>query len=244
MSMRRECLTLVFQPKVMRASNVTDVVRRLFVKYGIPQRGFELDFVESDIEISERLNNHPRALNHITGHGFIIEVGSDVTSAQLWRSHIDAETPLRIPWDEWVIDLFNDAFVSAWVADADYQFWQNAEDLLQYRSGGRSWKHLRTKSNGLPPPLERTIVDISHNPGRWALRVGFIEAVGALMWFGDRFWQVSGVSKGDVLAAPGLECTETTQGLLRVRAAEQCFTTDQGDAGNVQRRLRALLFPG
>lgn len=157
-------------------------------------------------------------------------MGNDVASAQLWRSHIEAETPLRIPWDEWVIELFNEAFVSAWVADADYQFWQNAEDISQYRSGGRPWKHLPVKSNGLPPPLERTIVGISHNPGRWALRVGFIEAVGAVMWFGDEFWQVSGTSKQEVLSAPWVQCTEMAPGLLRVQAAQQCFATDQGEA--------------
>jgi hypothetical protein len=62
------------------------------------------------------------------------------------------------------------------------------------------------------------------------------------MWFGERFWQVSGASKQEVLSAPWLRCTEIVPGLLRVQAAEQCFSTDQGEAGDLQRKLRASLF--
>jgi hypothetical protein len=96
--------------------------------------------------------------------------------------------------------------VREWPAD---QFWQNAEDLLQYPSVGRSWQHLPMKSNGLPPPREQSIIDILDNPGRWSLHVGFIEAIGAVMWSGERFWQVRGevaVSflSGDTARAAGL----------------------------------------
>lgn len=121
-------------------------------------------------------------------------------------------------------------------------FWQSAEDLLHYKVRGRPWKHLPMKSNGLPPPLERTIVDISHNPGRWVFRDGFIEAVGAVMWFGERFWQVSGASKQQVISAPWLQCAEIAPGLVRVETATQCFSTDQGEDGDLQRKLRALFF--
>lgn len=133
-------------------------------------------------------------------------------------------------------------FVSAWVADPDYQFWQSAKYLSHYKTLGRPWEHLPTKSNGLPPPLEQAIVDVSNNPGRWAFHDGFIEAVGAVMWFGERFWQVTGTSKQQVLSQPWLQCAEIAQGLLRVQAAAQCFSTDEGEAGDLQRKLRALLF--
>jgi hypothetical protein len=188
----RQEMTLVFAPKGIQANNVIDIVLRLFVKHGIPERGFE---------ISKRLKRRVHPPTQIKGQGFTIEVGNDVASAQLWRSDIDAETPLRIPWDEWVIELFNEAFVSAWAADADYQFWQSAKHLSHYKTLGRPWKQLPLIPSGLPPPLDQTVVDTSHNPGRRVFHVGFIEAVGSVMWFGERFWQVSGASKQEVLSA-------------------------------------------
>ena len=240
--MAQQELRLVFAPKGIQAIDVIEVAQRLFVKYGIPQYGFEFDGVASELEISKRMKRRANPPTEVKGHGFTIDPGGYVASAQLSRSGIKAETPLRIPWDEWVIELFNESFVSAWVADVDYQFWQNAEDLLHYKARGRPWEHLPTRSNGLPPPLEQAIVDISRNPGRWALRAGFIEAVGAVMWFGERFWQVSGASKQQVLSEPWLQCAEIAPGLLRVQAAAQCFSTDQGEAGDLQRKLRTLLF--
>jgi hypothetical protein len=238
----RQEMTLVFAPKGIADRDVIEAAQLLFVKHGIPPSGFEFDGVASELEISKRMKRRTNPPIEVKGRGFTIQPASYVASWHLSRTDIEAETPIQIPWDEWVIELFNESFVMAWVADVDYQFWQNAEDLLHYRSVGRPWKHLPTKSNGLPPPLERTIVDISYNPGRWAFRVGFIEAVGAVMWFGDRFWQVTGADRQQVPFEPWLQCAEIVPGLLRVQAAQQCFSTDQGEVGDLQRKLRALLF--
>jgi hypothetical protein len=238
----RQEMTLVFAPKGIQESDVIEAAQRLFLKHGIPPSGFEFDGVASEREISERMKRRTNPPTEVKGHGFTIEPASHVASWHLSRADIEAETPIQVPWDEWVIELFNEAFVMAWVADVDYQYWQNAENLLPYKTRGRPWKHLPLKSNGLPPPHEETIVDTSHNPGRWSLRHGFIEAVGAAMWFGERFWQVTGASRQQVLSAPSLQCAEIVPGLLRVQAAEQCFSTDQGEAGDLQRKLRALLF--
>ena len=48
----------------------------------------------------------------------------------------------------------------------EYDYWQNAEDLLLYRVAGRAVEGLRLVSNNLPAPLEQKVVDISANPGR------------------------------------------------------------------------------
>src|SRR5258708_4558525 len=109
--MTQQKLTLVFVAKGIQANNVIDVVQRLFVKHGIPQHGFELDFVASELEISKRLKKRKSPPTEIKGQGFTIEVGGDVKSAQLWWSSIEAETPIRIPWDEWVIELSNESFI-------------------------------------------------------------------------------------------------------------------------------------
>jgi hypothetical protein len=234
-------LTLVFTPKGIQATDVIEAMSRLFVKHGISRHGFELDGAASELEISTRLKNRPTP-TEIKGHGLTIDPGDEVTGKRLRMATIKAETPIRISWDEWVIELFDEFFVSAWVADNDYEFWQSTENQSTYEMLGRPWEHLPTKPNGLPPPLERTIVDISHNPGRCTFHDGWIEAVGAIMWFGERFWQVSGASKQRVLSQPWLQCSEIAPGLLRVQAAARCFSTDEGEAGDLQRKLRALLF--
>ena len=66
------------------------------------------------------------------------------------------------------------SFRQARLYDNDYEHWQNAEDPLHYRAAGNSYKHLPMRSNGLPPPLEQMVIDISRNPGRRRIRQGFV----------------------------------------------------------------------
>jgi len=133
--------------------------------------------------------------------------------------------------------------VHGWVVDREYDYWQNAHDPLQYEAHGRSYAHLPMKSNELPYPLEQMIIDTSRNPGRRVIRMGYVEAVGHLMWFGEPFWKSTGTSKRTVLAQKWLKCEERPGGILRVQAADQPFTSAEGKQGEIQRRLRQLLFP-
>jgi hypothetical protein len=98
------------------------------VKHGIPPSGFEFDGISSELEISKRMKRRTNPPTEVKGRGFTIQPASYVASWHLSRADIEAETPIQIPWDEWVIELFNECFVMAWVADVDYRFWQNAED--------------------------------------------------------------------------------------------------------------------
>ena len=71
----------------------------------------------------------------------------------------------RFLWDEWVVPFLGSPdFVMAWLADSEYEFWQNAYDPLQYKAVNKPFDHLPKKSNGLPYPLEQTIIDTSDNP--------------------------------------------------------------------------------
>lgn len=83
----------------------------------------------------------------------------------------------------------NKGFMQGCVVIEEYSYWQNATDPLQYESAGRSYDGLPLISNGLPPPLEKKIIDISKNPGRRILRPHYIEMVGHLMWFSHEFWE-------------------------------------------------------
>lgn len=92
-------------------------------------------------------------------------------------------------WDAWVSPFLGDTrFVQAWITDAEYDFWQNASQILEYEAVGKPFRHLPLISNGLPPPLQGQNIDTSSNPGRTIIRQGYIEAVGSKMWLGQLFW--------------------------------------------------------
>jgi hypothetical protein len=239
-----EEINLVFVAKGINPRDIIEGAQNLFGRHGIPQDGFKLDDESRELglkEVAGKLKKREPGPFEVQGQDFTLDV-SRINSTRLWKSCIKTEHPMIIPWDEWVIELFNESFISAWVTDSDYQFWQNAEELVHYRALGRPWRHLPLKSNGLPPPLEQKVVDISNNAGRSISHIEFIEAVGAIMWFGERFWQVANADKQMILSQAWLKSREILPGVLRVQAAEQCFSSDQGEAGDLQRRLRALLF--
>jgi hypothetical protein len=131
-------------------------------------------------------------------------------------------------------------FVSGRLFDPDYEHWQNAEDPILYT--GRSMDGLPMRHNGLPPPLDKMIVDISGNPGRRVLRDGHIEAIGHRMWLGPEFFaRVPGADRRSILAASDLQVTERPDGLIEIVAADAPFADTTTAAA--QDRLRRLLFP-
>ena len=153
---------------------------------------------------------------------------SDATDAWQWAEPFAARPEFR----------------QAWVFDSEFNYWQNADDPLEYEAAGRSYEGLPMKSNDLPFPLEQMIIDTSENPGRRVLRQGYVEAVGAVMWFGEQLWRVTSTRKEDVIAQDWLRCEELPSRVLRIQAFDQPFTTAEDEEGRLQNRLRALLFPG
>ena len=146
--------------------------------------------------------------------------------------------------DSWIIPFTTEiGFRQAWVFDINYNHWQNAEDPLEYTAVGRSCAGLPMRSNNLPAPLEQRIIDISQNPGRRVLRQAYVEAVGAIMWLGPGFWRLTGASKDDAHRQAWLQCEELSQGVLRLQVAASPFATADGKDGELQDRLRMLLFP-
>lgn len=139
--------------------------------------------------------------------------------------------------------MADDAFRQARLYETGYEYWQNAADPLQYEAGGRSYEGLPMRSNGFPPPVEQMVIDTSRNPGRRVLRRGFIEAVGSPMWLGESFWSVTGTRREAVCAEEWLRCETRRGSVVRLRPADAPFTTAEGQAGEVQERLRRLLYP-
>lgn len=137
--------------------------------------------------------------------------------------------------------LENPGFVMSWIASREYDYWQNATDPLQYEAEGRDWSALPRISNGLPPPLQQEIIDISRNQGRRILRNGYVEAVGSAMYLAPRFWELTGgdPSKARQLA---IESEQQPSRVERIVFAAAPFSTDEGECGRIQEAVRSSLY--
>ncbi len=144
-------------------------------------------------------------------------------------------------WNDWVEPFISKSgFIQAWVSDADYGFWQNAKDPMEYELAGRDYSFLPMKTNGLPPPLDRKEIDISKNPGRWLLKMGYVEAIGYVMWLSELFWARTGAHRSQLGTVGWLDVSELSERVTRVKVLETKFydekTKDKQDA------LRGLLY--
>jgi hypothetical protein len=241
---RTELLKLVFRYESLDALEIIERIRAVLNKHGIPVADFSLYDEPLDISaISTRLRRNKRKLFDISGQGFEFNFGA-VGNCHLDFLLIKSTGKWKITWDEWLKCVIIDEtkFIMAWLVDFEYDYWQNAEDLLQYTSVGKSYSHLPLKSNGLPYPLEQQIIDTSANAGRWLFHDGYVEAVGAVMWTSERFWELTGVKKDEVINANWINVSAFTPSIMRLQVAEQCFTTAKGASGKLQDRLRSLLF--
>jgi hypothetical protein len=235
---------MVFQLHALNIELALINLKKLLLEDSIPPDGFEL-FGES-----VNFSDISRRLGELKKSNFLITRGEiEFILASLANFNLDFLS-VRVPerkyafWDTWANIFFaQNYFVMAWIADANYEFWQNAEDLLEYSAQGMPHQHLPKKSNGLPAPLERIIVDTSNNPGRRILKNGYIEAVGSVVWLGDRFWQLIGADDFTWMSASWLKISRPIPTILRVQAADRCFDTADDPSGSIQRNLRRYLFP-
>jgi hypothetical protein len=142
-------------------------------------------------------------------------------------------------WDEWLAPFVkSEGFVQAWVSDTEFYHWQNTEYLWMYECGGRDYSGLPLVSNGLPPPLEETVVDISGNPGRRIIRTGYVEAVGLRMWLSPVFWNLIGKKNPERLAAAGWTIAELAGGITYLETDE----FHEGLSVERQAALRSAIY--
>ncbi|MBX2801825.1 MAG: hypothetical protein KTR31_29370 [Myxococcales bacterium] len=103
------------------------------------------------------------------------------------------------------------------IADAEFEYWQNAADQLLYRNHPKRLQGLLLVDNGLPPPLNQQVVDTSRNPGRRRIRnEGLVEGLGHRMWFGADYPRVMRQTV-EALRRFGGEWSEEHPGLWHVR---------------------------
>lgn len=145
-----------------------------------------------------------------------------------------------ITWHEWIVDFLKlHGFVQAWVSDIEYSFWQSAEDPLEYEGSHRSYEGLPMRSNGLPYPLEKMVIDTSSNPARRDIKVGYVEAIGNPMWLGAQFWQYSSISKQCLIKELG-EKAQEINGTVRIDMINGGFKDET--SVKEQKKLRDLLY--
>jgi hypothetical protein len=239
-----EELTIVFKHATLDAEFALKAIQAELGERHVPSTGFELDQEPVDLaKVWPRLKRAGWTTFNLVGRGFVFDLGS-VRNFQLDFLGIKAIGEHPSAWDKWVAGFIgNPNFVMGWLADVEYEHWQNAHDLLQYTAVGKPHEHLPKKSNGLPPPLEQTIIDISGNPGRRILRNGYYEVVGAVMWLGEPFWQLTKANKVEIERSQWLQLSEPRPTVVRIEASAECFTTAEGTSGELQQKLRTLLFP-
>jgi len=145
-------------------------------------------------------------------------------------------------WKEWATPfVVLNGFVQGWVVDVEYNHWQNAKDPIEYEIAGRDFTHLPMKSNGLPPPLQQMEIDTSNNPGRWVLRSGYVEAIGATMWLSKLFWDRVGRDRSNRVRSTDWICTTALpKDVVEICVSEHCFVLEE--TADLQNRLRELLY--
>ena len=144
--------------------------------------------------------------------------------------------------EEWIGPLLDDrSFVQARVADREYDRWQNMEEPRYYESRGVDHSNLPKKDNGQPFPLSAEIIDTSGNPGRWVLRNGYIESVGSTMWLSKTQLDRLNVTTTDIEQAGFVRSSEGDN-YVKLKVADECFSTSEGVEGELQRELRRLLY--
>jgi hypothetical protein len=222
---------------------IASQLERILKKFLTPNAIFKLNGQSIRSEaLLEALRKIHRKSFDLEGEGFIISYGS------IANPGLDFLTIKGLPLSQQSFDAWLEAFISddnftmAWVMDSVYDYWQNAHDPLQYTAVGKPYSHLPMKSNGLPYPLEKKIIDISNNPGRWTFHRGYVEAVAATMWLGDHFFQLTGTDKSFVENANWLKISKPFPSVLKIQAAKTCFDSVEGISGELQKKLRALLY--
>lgn len=241
--MCKEEMTVIFRHSTFGPSLALQEIQPVLARHDFPLTGFSLygEPVGLPAAMSQIKESNRHSFN-LTGLGYQFHYGS-LPNEQMDLLAIESEQP-AIPWDEWMWQFMNHSnFVMAWVTDSEYDHWQNAQDPLEYTAVGKSYSHLRLKSNGLPYPVEQQIVDTSANPGRRRFRDGYIEAIGAVMWLGEPFWSLTGADEPEVAAAPWLRVSKPIPSVTKLQVGEQSFTSAEGECGELQRKLRDLLYP-
>lgn len=193
-------------------------------------------------ELSSRLKLGQQWGGPLEFGGIVIHVAELPSKMQVIITVEETMPGAARPWGKWVEKfLCEQAFVQAWVADIEYDYWQNATDPLEYEAAGRSYKDLPMKSNDLPFPLQQDIIDTKQNLARMEIKHGYVEAIGSQLWVSALFWHNSGGSLeklhnlSDDFTLYSVDC-----GVTEVVYLDRHF--DSNETADAQMQLRKNLY--
>jgi hypothetical protein len=225
----------------LNALSAFQTINRILEQLGKPAefRSYEGASI-SKKSLEKQLQRNGKGIRYVQVDGLVLQVGNVTARGQSFISIEEKSEGAAISWESWVSPFLEwPNFVQAWVTDAEYNFWQNAEDPIEYK-GIRDMTRLKMKSNGSPYPLEKQIVDISQNPGRWEFHQGYIEAIGPIMWIGENLWRTIGHDGKDALAKlPWLHMTTPRKGILQL--SSDVYFHDETTASE-QNALRTAIY--
>ncbi len=149
---------------------------------------------------------------------------------------IDIGQPILITFIELVAAELD--ATQAFLLDYEYHYWQNAQEIMEYKSVGRPYKHLPKTTRKLPPPLNDEIIDTSKNPGRYALHHGVREIVSSPMWVKKSF--IKNMDAIDELATEVIDCGN----LVKIVTFPVPFNSSEGEQKDIQNKLRNAVYWG
>src|SRR5437899_6970074 len=121
-----QVLTLVFELDGLGPLRMLDAISGLCVRHGISLDAFTL---QAEAMTMDRI---VATLKRTKRQGFVIASPEFEVTLRCVRHYrlnsvsVKAERHGTIPWSEWVSELVNEKFISAWLAHAEYEYWQNA----------------------------------------------------------------------------------------------------------------------
>lgn len=193
--------------------------------------------------VANSIRRYPKPHFGIYTERFTFDFGP-IANPQHTLLWVDQKSPCAVNWAHWVEHLSTvDGFLQAFYLDKEYSRWQTTDDIQSYELAGRVHAHLPKVSNNLPPPVERTIIDVTNNPGRRTIRLGFVEVVAAEMWLGPGFWELTGADRDEVEQCDYVQTEALAHDVLHLTAWPHPFASDQGEEGEVQHKMRRLLYP-
>lgn len=226
---------LIFKKDFKEAKTVWDVISPLITSEQVDIFNFE-ELRLSKLKIRQRIVSYFQ----VEGDGYSIDFDYNANS-QINILFIDN---VRIRPDEFesiLKPLFqNTSFLQGRIYNQEYDIWQNMHDIGYYESSGKDYFHLLKKSNGMPYPLEATIIDTSSNPGQYIFHDGYIEFIGSTMWFGREFLNSlnSDIGKMKELSFITTECFDN---YIKIITHDELFVENDGTEDK-QRLLRSILY--
>jgi hypothetical protein len=227
----REQLEVIFDLNSLSDAAALQMVVDVMKKLGLPDT-FEFDATSvGRDEFLSRVKRTGRWSFEVCSGGLAFRFGVVSQWSHSFVHVSEQEIGSAKSWDEWVAPFaMGKGFVQAWVSDVDFDYWQNAQDVMLYEHAQRDYAGLPIVSNGLPPPLQQNVIDISGNPGRRVIRDGYVESVGLRMWLGRSFWERVGERMPERVATAGWATTDLGNDITLLETEEfraKCTTPTQ-----------------